>query len=411
MKIYVHHYYTYELFWYFFHATHPKEKIPTWFEENRFNKNNLIHDVVNIHSNYKGIDIECIFCNNKHWNKKDGYHVWDYTLYHYQRKNISDRGWNLILGNDLTDKIIPMLNKYSKQTNNQLSVFFIDWETGDNYLTPNLNKLLDNNITLYKDELTDIINKQKVSFTHLLWSFIFPDTIKLRDYYYFSDFLKYKTDYKYKINYPIRRITTLKNKFANYILEKNNPYFNVTLSSFTNYFENETRHSDAKIKLFEKLKNKIGEKNIIKKRGYNLNDWGGEWNDNNMNEFMWKLLTLSEVNFIHEASHGYNINEKSFMHILANKPFVSTHNGTFKFYNEILKSYNIPTKSHIFDDKTIKEKIDYLNDISYDDGKWDIFVCELKEYINYYRTSLFNIINNNNGYLDNLINQDEKTIL
>ena len=44
MKIYVHHYYTYELFWYFFHATHTKEKIPTWFEENRFNKNNLIHD-------------------------------------------------------------------------------------------------------------------------------------------------------------------------------------------------------------------------------------------------------------------------------------------------------------------------------------------------------------------------------
>lgn len=412
MKIYVHHCYTYELFWYFFHGSTPHETIPTWFGENRYNKDILITKIVSINATYKGVDIECIFCNDKNWDKKDGQHVWDYTLYHYQNKKISDRGWNLILGKDMESVIIPMLNNYSKTTNNNLSVFFIDWEFGDAHITPNLNRLLNNDIVLYKDELTDIINKQKVSFTHILWSFIYPNTINMRDYYFFADYLKYKNDYKYKLNYPIRRITNFKNWIADSILKKNNSNLNVTLSSFTNYFRGEDRNSDSKHAIYKKLNDKIGDDNIIKKRKYNLNDWGGEWNDNNMKEFMWKLLTISEVNLIHEESFGWSINEKSFMHILANKPFVPTHSGTFKFYNEILKSYNIPTKLDNLSNKTITEKINYLDEISKDDIKWNIFVEELKETINYYRTELLKIMNNNNGYLDNILfNTGKKSIL
>jgi hypothetical protein len=412
MKIYVHHHYTYELFWYFFHGSNPNELIPTWLGENRYNKDILITETVRINANYKGIDIECIFCNDTFWDKKDGQHVWDYTLYHYQNKRISDRGWNLILGEDLESNIIPMLNKYSKTTNNNLSVFFIDWEFGDTELTNNLNKLLSTDIILFKDELTDIINKQKVSFTHILWSFIYPNTINMRDYYFFADYLKYKNDYKYKLNYPIRRITTLKNYVAQCILEKNNSNLNITLSSFTKYFKNEHRNSDSKYSIYKKLNERIGDNNIIKKRGYNLDDWGGEWNDNNMKEFMWKLLTISDVNLIHEESQGWSINEKSFMHILANKPFVPTHAGTFKFYNEILKSYNIPTKLDKFENKTLKEKVNYLDMISNDNKKWDIFVDELQETVNYYRTELLNIMHNNNGYLDNILfNNDKKSLL
>ena len=408
MKIYIHHSYTYEIFWYFFHATKPIEKIPTWFESNRFDKTKKIDDIVEVITTYKENTIQCIFCNDEYWNKKDGYHIWDYSLYHYQKKNISDRGWNLILGKDLEHKIIPMLNKYSKLTNNKLSVFFIDWEFGDAQLTPNLNKMLDNNITLYKDELTDIVTTQRVSFTHILWSFIFPNTIKLREYYFLSEYLKYKKDYKYKINYPIRRITHPKNRLANYILNKNNKDFNITISSFTKYYNDKTRHSDKKKHYYNDLKEKIGNENVISKRGYNFYDWGGEWNDNNMSEFMYKLMDISEVNLIHEHSYGWNINEKSFMHILSNKPFVPTHDGTFKFYNEILKTYNIPKKDNIFDSKKLPKKIDYLDEISRDDKRWNTFVGDLKDYINYYRNSLLHIMNNHNGYLDNILSEIPK---
>ena len=406
MKIYIHHQYTYELFWYFFHASIPVETIPTWFPQNQFDKTKPIDDIVTINTTYNDVLFECVFCNENLWDTLDGYHIWDYTIYHYENKNVSDRGWNLILGEDLKDVIIPKLNKHASKLRSKLSIFFIDWEVGDNHIIKDLNKLLNSDIILFKDELTNIVGNQRVSLTHILWSFIYPNTINLRDYYFFADYLKYKDDYKFKINYPIRRITDFKYKVANYIIEKLNPLFNITLSTFTNYITDTERTSDVKKKLFTDLCSKIGEDNLIKKRGYNFNDWGGEYNDDNMSEFMWKLMTISEVNLIHEYSSGYSINEKSFMHILANKPFVPTSKGTFKFYNEILKSYEIPTKLFLLDDMNLTERIDYLNEISKDDLKWNIFMGELKDYINYYRSSLLNIINHNNGYLDSLIERN-----
>ena len=408
MKIYVHHYYTYELFWYFFHATNPINTIPTWFGKNRFNKEESISDNIEIKTEYKGNVINCIFCNDNYWYANDGYHVWDYTIHQYERKKISDRGWNLIMGKDLENEIIPKLNKYSKKLKNKLSVFFIDWEFGDNQIIPNLNKKLSKDITLFKDELTDIINNQKVSFTHILWSFIFPNTIKLREYHYFSDYLKYKKDYKYKINYPIRRITYLKNKIANLILTLNNKQFNITVSSFTNYFKDNVRHSDIKYKYFSSLQKKIGKQNVIQKRGYGIHDWGGEWNDDNMKEFMWKLMTISEVNLVHEESYGWSINEKSFMHILAEKPFIPTHDGTFSFYDEILKSYGFgvsefPIKGHPW------EKVVELDSLTRDDEKWDEFVDKIKNYISKLKKNLFEIMNTNNGYLDSLLDKESET--
>ena len=64
-KIYIHHHYDYELFWYFFHGVdiNPIEELkkydfdseyvfdgtlPTWLPENRYNRNNLIYKNVTI---------------------------------------------------------------------------------------------------------------------------------------------------------------------------------------------------------------------------------------------------------------------------------------------------------------------------------------------------------------------------
>lgn len=408
MKIYVHHYYSYELFWYFFHAVTPLEEIPTWFESNRYNKNNKVREEVSIKFTYKNIDFTCIFCFDSNWNNTDGYHIWDYTIHHLEIKKISDRGWNEHIGKDLYDTIIPLMNKRANLLKDKISIFFIDWETSDDKITPTLNKLLNPNITLYKDELTHIENNQKVSFTHILWSFLYPNTIGLREYYFFADYLKYKNDYKYKINYPIRRLSKQKFEVATEIKKFNNPAFNVTLSSFTNYNDDERTQKDAD-KYFTSIMGLIGNENYINKRGYNLKDWGAEYNDNNMKEFMWKLLTISEVNLLHESTTGYGINEKTFSHILANKPFIPIYKKTLNFYSEILKTYNYKIKPFPLDDLGWWKKIYYLNNVSKDDVKWNILMNEITEYVSYMRKSLFEIMNTHNGYLDNLLSKQNST--
>ena len=406
MKIYIHHYYTYELFWYFFHATQTDKKIPTWFDSNRYNKNNKVDEDAIIDFKYQDLTFQAIFCNNRYWDNSDGYHLWDYTIYHIENKNIGDRGWNVILGKDLEHDIIPKINNYSKKLKDKISLFFIDWEFGSPQQSYVIEKKLNKNVTIFKDELINISDAQKVSFTHILWSFIFPNTIKLREYYFLADYLKYKKDYKYRINYPVRRITTGKYNTIKKIHSFNNPYFNCTVSSFTNYYKHD-RTEDKDVYLYDSL-NKIGIQNLINKRGYNIEDFGGEWNDNNMNEFMWKLLTVSEINFINEVSSGHSINEKSFSHILANKPFIPTMEGTFDFYNEVFKTYGYPQIESPTKGLKRNEKLNFLNDVSSDDEKWNEFYNKVEKFINTLRNQILEIMNTRNGYLDYLIKKENE---
>ena len=411
MKIYVHHYYTYEIFWYFFHASNPDKIIPTWFAENRFNKTKNVERNVEISFKYDNWNFTAIFCGNNHWTSNDGYHVWDYNLYHYENKTISDRGWNLILGRDLEKEIIPKLNKYNQKIKNKISIFFIDWEYGVPGQARVVNKSLNKEITIFKDELIDISDSQMVSFTHILWSFVFPNTINLREYFYFSDYLKYKNDYKYKVNYPVRRLTTAKYNVIKKISKLNNKYINSTVSSFTDYYKHD--RNDRKDILIKDVISDIGEENVINKRGYNLDDFGGEWNDNNMNEFMWKLLTISDINFIHEVTQGYSINEKSFSHILANKPFISTSEGTYSFYNEIFKTYGYDLLESPTHDMKIEDKINHLDFVTRNKKEWNNFYNEISSFIENIRKNLLNIMNTRNGYLDYLIKKESevKTML
>jgi len=407
MKIYVHHYYSYELFWFFFHASKPLQEIPTWFQSNRYNKNNLVSEEVSIKIQYSETEFEVIFCGDNNWQKKDGYHVFSYTINQLETKKIGDRGWNTILGKDLESDIIPMLNKHNSKVKGKISIFFIDWEYGVPGQSPIVNHKLNKEITIFKDELIDISDSQMVSFTHILWSFIFPNTINLREYYYFAEYLKYKKDYKYKVNYPVRRITTEKYNYIKKINSFNNPNLNCTVSSFTNYYKHD--RNDIKDILIEDVINLISDKNLINKRGYNLDDWGGEYNDDNMKEFMYKLFTISEVTLLHEASTGYNINEKSFSHILANKPFVSISEGTYNFYNEIFKSYGYEVSHSPTHGLKRKDKLDFLNEITKDDIKWETFVKKLSFFIGDMRKKLLEIMHTKNGYLDYLIKRETET--
>lgn len=411
MKIYVHHYYSYEIFWYFFHAVNIEpNKVPTWFEKNRYNQNIKITDDIELSFDYNKHSFNVIFCADKYWNARDGHHLYDYNLDQLEKNKVGDRGWNLILGSDLEHNIIPKINKYAKglPSTNIISMFFIDWEVGEPAQTHIIRKKLNKSVKIFKDELTNIDDWQQVSFTHILWSFIFPNTINLREYYFLADYLKYKNDYEYRVNYPIRRITDEKFKVSKLIKSFDNPKYNCTVSSFTNYYKHD--RNDIKHDYLSDFIEMFGKKNYIEKRGYNIEDFGGEWNDNNMNEFMWKLFTVSEINLLHEASIGYNINEKSFSHILANKPFVSISNGTYKFYNEIFKTYNLPLIETPLDNLTKKQIVEYLNEVSSDDTKWKIFYTQIQTITNQLREQLIFIMHHKNGYLDYLISEKYKRV-
>jgi len=127
---YVHHYYTYELFWYFFHgvAVDVKNDVPTWTYENRYNKNIKIKETIKINCSYKNNDITIYFVNENDWDKDDGYHIFDYNINLIENNLVADRGWNSILNLELKNTINLLNSKYLKYKNN--IIFF--------YITGNL---------------------------------------------------------------------------------------------------------------------------------------------------------------------------------------------------------------------------------------------------------------------------------
>ena len=405
MIFYVHHYYTYELFWYFFHgvAVDVKNDVPTWTYENRYNKNIKIKETIKINCSYKNNDITVYFVNENDWDKDDGYHIFDYNINLIENNLVADRGWNSILNLELKNTINLLNSKYLKYKNN-IIFFYINWEPHFKTEIKEFKKL-NKNIMSFIDESTFIHSNQFKSETHVLSSFIFPDTIGLREYYFFADYLKYYKNYDCKINFPIRRIVKEKNMLVRRINKMNNDNIRVSVSSFTdsNQFEIDENRK-TKLELLEEIK-KIEKVNYIQKRGYNLDDWGGEWNDNNTKEFMWKLLTYSEVNIIPEFSKK-RIDEKSVKHILSAKPFIPYRLSTINYYNSIFKMYNLEEIKFPFEYVYIFEILEDLNKITKDTKKWNILKSQLQKCVDDMRYNFIEVIHNNNGMIDKLIEKN-----
>lgn len=428
-KIYVHHKYSYERFWYFFHGVdvNINDIITYTNQETAFNKFSTINDNVNILAKYKEVELDITFVGKSNW-ESHGHHIIDYSIDLYDRNLVSDRGYNSNIRKIVGTEYIPLLNSKCLYKNTKYHFFYIDWEGHNPYYEHNMDSKLNRNVNLYVDELYrakydgNIKNKFFV-FTNTFMSFIYPNTLGLKEYYHFSDILKYKNDYKYRLNYPLRRLYGNKIRLYNKIMELDNRKINVTHSSF-----HDTRHySEFNQNYRESLIDKIGNENFIQKRGYGIDDWGGEWNDNNLNEFMWKMFGISEVNIIPEYNPyesyiygdyttdkkmiGYSfMTEKSVSHILANKPFIPLSYVTIEFYNNILKEYGFdfvefPLKYEILTDVIVE-----LNDIANDDEEWSKFLIKLKTWLSTTRECILKIINTNNSFLDNMLSQKSELI-
>lgn len=426
-KVYIHHYYTYELFWLYCHGLEIEPKnVPTWFNKfNRYNKNYKVKDDVTLNGTYKGNEIEVIFCNENNWDKDDGYHLFDYSINLLEENKVGDRGFNSNLMRVTNHKNLDFLNSKVSNLGNKINYFYIDWEGHDPYIMEGWYKKMNLKIQFFVDEVeTNIKNvpNHHFVFTNLIWSFIYPNTLGLRDYYFFGDYLKYKNDYKYKINIPIRRLYGDKEKLASEVLKLNNPNISVSISSFGD--ENQvTPDVNIESPFRDYLIKNIPSENYIQKRGYGIHDWGGEWNSNSMNENMWRMFGISDVCILYEHSPEHDkstgpkkriahvgqnyITEKTVSHILMGKPFIPFYRTTIDFYDKWLSHYGKKTVEFPLEYDFILDKLDYIDKLTKNEIEWNKFLMKLKIYVENLREQLIELIHENNSYLDYVISKKE----
>lgn len=414
-KIYVHHYYTYELFWLYFHGVEIEPKdVPVFFKKNQYNKRLKIEQDVILKGIYKGNEIKIVFCNNNHWECEDGFHLFDYSIHLLEIGLVSDRGFNSEIMQSVRRKMFPMLNKHSFVHKNKLHFIYIDWEGHDPFDEDYIYRKLNPNIQVFVDEkecvIPDVqlrIKNNHFVFTNIIWSFIYPNTLGVREYYFFHDYLKYKNDYKYKINLPIRAFFDYKERMACEIMKLNNPHISITNSSFHDKQQYGSALQNISPLRKEVIK-KMPKENYIEKRGYGIHDWGGEWNDNNMNENMWKMFGISEVVILPENRR--KITEKSVSHILLGKPFIPINKEVIEYYDIYLKKYNKPIVEFPIDYKKgdLFQYLEYLDEITKNDEMWNEFKDKLTKYVLNLRTHLIDIIHENNSYLDYVVNHEPR---
>ena len=403
IKIYIHHKYTYELFWYFFHGVevNPTE-ITTVTEQNRYQVKIWDSNVQSIKAKYRGINLDLRFVNDRDWHDIDAHHIFDVTIHSLQSELTSDRMFIYPTLQIFRNNIIPFINNLPNDIKKNTHVSWINWEGFDlSEEHIDIVQDIDDNVHLYNDNITNP-DKVKYIFSQTLMSFIFPDTQAIREYYFFYDWLKLKTEYEYKLLYPVRRIYDSKLYIANGIKKDlNEDDTLITYSSFTDsnhYVTKDEYESDyAEFLKLPNLKR-------LEKRGYNIEDFGGEWMSNNMEEGMWKMFGIADVNLIHENPMVQCFSEKTICHILAGKLFIDAHYRTIVKIHKVLELYGYTIPNYPlpeYDD--ITNIFPWLREQMDDDSKWNDLKDELKTWLEYVRKSFLEIVNTRNSLIDELI--------
>jgi hypothetical protein len=411
MKIYVHHKYTYELFWYFFHGVKvDPTKVPVVTEQNRYQVKIWNSNIHSIKAKYKGTDLDIKFVNDRFWEDESAHHIFDVTINSLQNGLSSDRMFILPTMEGFKNDWIPFLNGLKYKVRKNVHISWISWE-GFNLDEEGIDvsKLLKEDINLYNDNVTNP-DRTKYIFSQSFMSFIFPDTTATREYYFFYDWLKLKTEYEYKLLYPVRRVYDSKLYIANGIkkdLNENDTL--ITYSSFTDSNHYIWKHQ------YEKDYNeflKFPNLKRLEKRGYNIEDFGGEWMKNNMEEGMWKMFGLAEVNLIHENPMTQCFSEKTICHILAGKLFLDVHYRTIQKIHKVidLLGYDIPEYPlPEYDD--ITDIMPWLRIQMDDEVKWKELTSKLNEWLEYIRSCFLETVKTKNSLLDEIFPKLPKNII
>jgi len=303
----------------------------------------------------------------------------------------TDRGYSYKTLNYFQHKLRDDLIQKGKLLGEKLNIFYIDWE-GRNHTLP-ISKI--KNCKIFVDEIVSASNckNHHYVFTNNFLSYIHDSNLDIKHSYFLYDYLKEITP-KHKLSYSVRRIIGEKIKQIKKLLTI--PEVFITHSSYSFTDDSVDSNIDKEIDEFRKYIQTHIKDNYINKRGYGINDWGGEWNSNNMNENMWKMFGISEVCILFEhsptrdrissstfSSVGNNfITEKSISHILVGKPFIPFYKETIDFYNKWLTKYGKKVIEFPLEYDCILDKMDYIDKLTHDEHKWKEFVEKLKIYVN-----------------------------
>ena len=298
MKFYVHHKYSSNLFWYLFHGT-DVEQIPSYYFDIQNSKD------VEINTTYNDTVIDIIFCDDRYWDKLDGNHIIDSHVKGMELGINDDRGYNHKFYNYLIHEFVPNLKDKAKILKDKLHFFYIDWE-GYTHVS-RIGLTHSPHIQVFADEFKKSSNwkignyKNHIYvFTQVINSFIHTSGLGIKNFYFFHDYLKHKTDYKYKLSYSVRRMTHHKLENTKEFLKLGND----ALFTYSSYgYQDDTVDLTIKTPLKEfneNIKPFLPKESFINKRGCGIHDWGSEENRNNIDEMMYKILPLAEIELIDE---------------------------------------------------------------------------------------------------------------
>ena len=125
---------------------------------------------------------------------------------------------------------------------------------------------------------------------------------------------------------------------------------------------------------------------------------------NNMEEGMWKMFGIAEVNLIHENPMVQCFSEKTICHILAGKLFIDVHYRTILKIHKVLEllGYKVPSYPlPEYDD--ITNITPWLREHMDDEEKWKKLKEELRVWLEYIRTCFLESVNTQNSLLNHML--------
>ena len=414
MKVYVHHFYSENLFYLLAHNTTDREY-------------NLIDNLVgSIKCKYKGIDINFIF-NPKITDEEDGYHLIDYTTTRAQCE-IDDK-FNLIAENkrkDLPDLInngvnntLYNLTNIVKNKTNWIFTFFngektlYRYENVENYKVFDLlfdieNSLLKlNNCKIITEEffLKDEIESKYPNFFYTFSNSMWYWNIhaEIRWYYEFKNIYN-NLNFKYDLSYSMRSYKYHRILLLNELNKiKNNKLFiqrSDARKESEEYikFENKVSHIYLNSEIgntdFENLR-------IVNKQRVGL-------------DLFFRMLPLSKMHILDESwafaktdFGSHYLSEKTIGFILAGIPFISTHSYPLKIVEKLL---GVPPHPFVKESQIIQANEKLIS--SFIENFLDNFeenYIKCKNWIDICHSKIIEKINNENSLIDLVANKFVKT--
>jgi hypothetical protein len=334
MKLYVHHFFSEQIFYKLFHNTDDRIY-------------DIVDDIGTVNFTYYGTKFEVIFNPSIHFNE-DGIHMLDY----YTAKNQCNQNPNfndIRLPNDNEVVDIPIIKRFADLVGNDknwvISIFNTekliekhdvpdDWYVGNvekELFRLKNHKIISDNMFI-NDQLRYMYPNHHYAFTNTI--FQWNEIISIRWYYEFNDVFK-KLNFDYDLMYSVRHHKKHRVEILKELSKINNPRI---LLQRTNSMGN---------KHFVKYNNGLDIDNVRLNSIYGDNDFSNlTWIDylKGINwDLFFRFLSKSKMQVLDESwawskddFHSQYLSEKTFGLILAGIPFVSTHSYPLIMLDKIL---------------------------------------------------------------------------